>query len=197
MSYEQVLGAARLLRADDGSPAILSLEPNDLDGVLQTIESVANELGVSERGQDLIADLRMRLDALRRRGERISRKRSVLVLEWPDPPWIGGHWVPDMVAVAGGRNAPQQAMRQGAPSIRVSWAEIEANDPDLIVVAPCGYDRNMAADAIANLAQRPEWSALRAVRSGQVYPVDANRSWSRPGPRLIEGIEELQRILAT
>src|SRR5262249_61472883 len=122
---------------------------------------------------------------------------AVLVLEWPDPPWPGGHWVPDMAAIAGGRNVPQQAMRRGAPSIRVTWAEIAANDPDLIVVAPCGYDRAMAADAIAALDRHPDWRVFRVVRSGRVYPVDVNSYWSRPGPRLLEGIEGLQRILET
>src|SRR5262249_59596449 len=97
---------------------------------------------------------------------------AVLVLEWPDPPWPGGHWVPDMAAIAGGRNVPQQAMRRGAPSIRVTWAEIAANDPDLIVVAPCGYDRAMAAHALAAPDRHPHWPALPPLRSRPGYPPD-------------------------
>jgi iron complex transport system substrate-binding protein len=195
VSYDQVLGAARLLHQDGESPAILSLEPTTLDEVIQTAEVVANLLGEPDRGQDLLAELRRSVAELRERGAAIGPKASILVLEWPSPPWLAGHWVPDMVAVAGGKNVPQQMMRRGAPSIRVSWQEIAANDPDLIVVAPCGYDRAAAAAAIASLESQAAWTALRAVRHGAVYPVEANSFWSRPGPRLLDGIAELQGIL--
>jgi iron complex transport system substrate-binding protein len=195
VSYDQVLGAARLLRQQGDSPAILSLEPTTLEEVLDTVVIVADALGVPDRGQDRRDELQREIDRLRQAGTAIDPKPSVLVLEWPDPPWLAGHWVPDMVGVAGGRNVPQQMMRRGAPSIRVTWGEIAANDPDLIVVAPCGYTRSDAAAAIVDLASNPEWSALRAVRNGEVYPVDANSFWSRPGPRLMEGIAELQEIL--
>jgi iron complex transport system substrate-binding protein len=195
VSYDQVLGAARLVRPDGESPAILSLEPATLDEVTQTAEVVANVLGEPDRGQDLLAELRRSVAELRERGTAIGPKATVLVLEWPSPPWLAGHWVPDMVAVAGGKNVPQQMMRRGAPSIRVSWQEIAANDPDLIIVAPCGYDRAAAAAAIGELESQPAWTALRAVRNGAVYPVEANRFWSRPGPRLLDGIAELQAIL--
>lgn len=195
VSYDQVLGAARVLEAVGEEPAIVSLEPTDLDGVIETVEVVANALGENGRGIEVATRLRERVAEIRERGTEIEPKPSVLILEWTDPPWIGGHWVPDMVAVAGGKNVPQQAMRRGQKSIRVSWGEIEANDPDLIVVAPCGYDRKRAAELSAALHAKPEWRALRAVREGRVHPVDADHFWSRPGPRLVEGIEELQKIL--
>jgi iron complex transport system substrate-binding protein len=195
VSYDQVLGAARLLEPDGDEPAIVSLEPTTLDEVFDTVEIVADVLGVASLGRDVAAQLRERARQVREQGAAIEPKPDVLVLEWPDPPWIGGHWVPDMVTIAGGRNVPQQMMRRGAPSIRVSWGEIAANDPDLIVVAPCGYDRARAAQLIADLDLLPEWRSLRAVQTGEVYPVDANSFWSRPGPRLLEGIVELQNIL--
>jgi iron complex transport system substrate-binding protein len=196
VSYDQVLGAARVLQGDGAEPTILSLEPTDLDSVIDTVEIVADALGETSRGVEVAGRLRERVATLRARGEAIEPKPSVLVLEWTDPPWIGGHWVPDMVAVAGGRNVPQQAMRRGQTSIRVTWREIEANEPDLIVVAPCGYNREGTARLVAELDAQPEWRALRAVRAERVYPMDANQFWSRPGPRLLEGIEELQEILA-
>lgn len=195
VSYDQVLGAARLLHQDGESPAILSLEPTGLDDVLQTVQIVADELDESERGRRVVADLRQRLDALRRQGDQLVPKRSILVLEWPDPPFIGGHWVPDMVEAAGAINPPLQAARRQVTSPRVTWEEIQACDPDLIVVAPCGHDRAKAAEAIVGLSTLPGWQSLRAVQSGQVFPVDANSYFSRPGPRLLEGIEEIQRIL--
>jgi iron complex transport system substrate-binding protein len=195
VNYDQVLGAARLLRQDGESPAILSLEPTSLDDVIQTVEIVANELGEGERGKQVVSRLRQRVDALREQGNQLQPKRSVLVLEWPDPPFPGGHWVADMVEVAGGVNVPLQERLRHKPSRRVTWQEIQESDPDLIVVGPCGYDRAKSAEAIAQLARWPEWQSLRAVQSGQIFPVDANSFFSRPGPRLVEGIEELQRIL--
>ncbi len=194
VSYDQVLGAARLLRQDGESPAILSLEPSSLDDVLQTVQIVADELGEGERGRQVVAYLGQRVEGLRRRGEGLRSKPSVLVLEWPDPPFPGGHWVADMVELAGGTNVPLQEKLRHKPSPRVTWRDIQESDPDVIVVAPCGYDRARAARAIDQLASLPEWGTLRAVQSGQVYPVDANSFFSRPGPRLIEGIAELQRI---
>jgi len=195
VSYDQVLGAARLLHQDGESPSIVSLEPSSLDDVLQTVQIVADELGEGERGRRVVAELRQRIAGLRRRGEGLRSKRSVLVLEWTDPPFPGGHWVADMVEVAGGTNVPLQEKLRHKPSTRVSWRDVQESDPDVIVVGPCGYDRARAADAIEQLASFPEWQSLRAVQSGRVYPVDANSFFSRPGPRLIEGIAELQRIL--
>jgi iron complex transport system substrate-binding protein len=195
VSYDQVLGAARLLRHDGDEPAILSLEPSALGDVLQTVEVVADELGVTECGRKVVEDLKRNVDGLRQRGAALATSKSVLVIEWPDPPWIGGHWVPEMVSIAGARTVPLQQARSGVPSIRASWEEIAVSDPDVIVLAPCGYDRARTAQAIADLDVHPEWRALRAVQNGQVYPVDANSFWSRPGPRLLEGIAELQQIL--
>src|SRR5262249_35148011 len=112
----------------------------------------------------------------------------------PAPAPLGGGTGPDPPAA--GRPPPRQ-WRPGAPPARRPGPEIAATAPDLSAVAPCGYDGRMAADAIAALDRLPDWRALRAVRSRQVYPVDANSYWSRPGPRLVEGIEALQRILST
>jgi iron complex transport system substrate-binding protein len=195
VSYDQVLDAARLLRQDGDDPAILSLEPSTLGDVLQTVQVVADQLGVGDRGRQVVEGLKRRIDDLRQCGAVLATRKSVLVIEWPDPPWIGGHWVPDMISIAGARNVPLQQALNGVPSIRASLEEIAASDPDLIVVAPCGYDRTRTAEAIADLDVHPEWRLLRAVQSGRVYPVDANSFWSRPGPRLLEGIAELQQIL--
>lgn len=120
VSYDQVLGAAGLLRQDGTAPAIVSLEPTGLDDVLQTVQIVADVLAVGERGNSLVADLQQRIDRLRRQGAAVRPNQSVLVLEWPDPPFVGGHWVPDMVEVAGGVNAPLQAARRHATSTRVT-----------------------------------------------------------------------------
>jgi iron complex transport system substrate-binding protein len=122
-----------------------------------------------------------------------SRPR-VLALEWLDPPFAGGHWVPEMIDLAGGEDV---IARPGDHSARLTWEQVAAADPDVIVVMPCGFDEAGAREQIATIADRPEWSSLRAVREEQVHPVDANGCFSRPGPRLVDGIERLAAILQT
>lgn len=195
VSYDQVLGAVRVLRQAGGSPAIVSLEPRSLADVLQTVQVVADLLEESDRGRVVVAALQQRIAQLRERGSAFQPKASVLVLEWPDPPFVGAHWVPEMVEIAGGVNAPVQEALRGRPSRRTAWAEIQASDPDVIIVGPCGYDRERSQEAIQALNERAEWRSLRAVQAGQVFPIDANSYLSRPGPRLVEGIAELQQIL--
>jgi iron complex transport system substrate-binding protein len=116
----------------------------------------------------------------------------VLALEWLDPPFAGGHWVPEMIDLAGGIDAVAEP---GDHSARLTWEQVAAADPDVIVVMPCGFDEAGAREQIATIADRIEWSSLRAVREGRVYPVDANGCFSRPGPRLVDGIERLAEIL--
>jgi len=140
----------------------------------------------------LLAGLERRLAAVRAAVAGLPRPR-VLALEWLDPPFAGGHWVPEMIARAGGIDA---VARPGDASARLSWEQVAAADPDVIVVMPCGFDAAGAREQIALLAdssQRPAWQALRAVRDGRVHPVDANGCFSRPGPRLVDGIETLAR----
>ncbi len=115
----------------------------------------------------------------------------VLALEWLDPPFAGGHWVPEMIALAGGEDA---VASPGDHSARLTWERIAEADPDVIVVMPCGFDAAGAQAQIETIAHRPEWQALRAVREQCVYPVDANGCFSRPGPRLVDGIERLAAI---
>ena len=194
VGYDQVLGAARLLHQDGDSPAILSLEPTSLAEVIDTVRIVANELGCLDRGDAVGETLRERLHKSFQHGASRTRRPSVLLLEWTDPPFTGGHWVPEMIEAAGGINVPLQAERRGIPSVRVGWEEIQANDPDVIVVGPCGYDRDGASRLIAALADQPEWQALRAVQEGRAFPVDANSFFSRPGPRLFDGIDLLSAI---
>ena len=116
----------------------------------------------------------------------------MLALEWLDPPFAGGHWVPEMIALAGGADVFGEP---GGHSARLTWDQIAAADPDVIVVMPCGFDEAGAREQIATIADRPEWRSLRAVRGGQVFPVDANGCFSRPGPRLVDGVERLAEIL--
>jgi iron complex transport system substrate-binding protein len=187
VSTEQVDGAVRPLPR---CPDLLSLDPTTLAEVLADIRRVGEATGRSSEAEALLRDLQSRLDAVRTRVAGRPRPR-VAALEWLDPIFIGGHWVPEMIEIAGGQDVFAKA---GDHSIRLTWEQLQAADPDILVAMPCGYDEAGAADQIALIANRPEWQALRAVREGRVHPVDANGCFSRPGPRLVDGIERMAEL---
>jgi len=187
VSTEQVDGAVRPLPR---CPEVLSLDPQTLAGVFADIEKVGAATGRQTEAAALIQDLEERLAAVRARVAGRPRPR-VLALEWLDPPFAGGHWIPEMIDAAGGVDVIASA---GDSSRRLTWEQIEAADPDVVIVMPCGYDEAGAQAQMALAAGGPAWQRLRAVRAGRVHPVDANGCFSRPGPRLIDGIERLAEI---
>ena len=174
-------------------PEVLSLDPTRLEDVLADILHVGERLGRSAAAECLVDDLRARLERVERATHGRPRP-TVVALEWLDPPFLGGHWVPQMIAIAGGRDP--FAVAPGERSRRATWDEIAAADPDWIVAMPCGFDAAGAAGEVAKLAGDPLWSQLRAVRSGRVAAVDANGCFSRPGPRLVDGVEQLFRLFS-
>ena len=161
--------------------------------VFADIRRVGEVTGRTAEAEALLASLERRLEAVRAAVAEQPRPR-VLALEWLDPPFAGGHWVPEMIELAGGEDVDR---RPGDHSARLTWEQVAAADPDVIVVMPCGFDEAGAREQIATIADRPEWSSLRAVREGRVHPVDANGCFSRPGPRLVDGIERLAAILGS
>jgi len=187
VSTEQVDGAVRPLPR---CPEVLSLDPQTLAGVFADIEKVGAATGRQTEAAALIQDLEERLAAVRARVAGRPRPR-VLALEWLDPPFAGGHWIPEMIDAAGGVDVIASA---GDSSRRLTWEQIEAADPDVVIVMPCGYDEAGAQAQMALAAGGPAWQRLRDVRAGRVHPVDANGCFSRPGPRLIDGIERLAEI---
>ena len=187
VSTVQVDGAIRPLPR---CPDLLSLDPKRLGDVFDDIRRVGEVTGHNQEAEALIRELVGRLDAVRRAVAGRPRPR-VLALEWFDPPFAGGHWVPEMIEAAGGVDA---VASPGDSSRRMSWDEVAAADPDLIVAMPCGYDEAGARAQMEAVADHPEWRALRAVREGCVHAVDANSCFSRPGPRLVDGIERLAGI---
>jgi iron complex transport system substrate-binding protein len=116
----------------------------------------------------------------------------VLAAEWLDPVYCGGHWVPEMIEVAGGEDRFGKIIER---SRRISWEEVEAADPDVIVLMPCGFYAHEVIERYAEITAAPEFGVLRAVREGNVFAVDATSYYSRPGPRLVEGTRILARIL--
>jgi iron complex transport system substrate-binding protein len=188
VSTEQVGDAVRPLPR---CPELVSLDPRTIGEVFADIRRVGEVTGRAAEAGALLADLDRRLAAVRAMVEGRPRPR-VLALEWLDPPFAGGHWVPEMIDLAGGLDV---IGTPGGHSARLTWNEVAAADPDVIVAMPCGFDEAGAREQLGTVADRPEWRSLRAVRGAKVYPVDANGCFSRPGPRLVDGVERLARIL--
>jgi iron complex transport system substrate-binding protein len=162
---------------------VLSLDPHTLDDVLDSILAVGRRTGVSERATRLVGDLRARL--ARVAAAVAGRRRpKVAVIEWVDPPFTAGHWIPDLVSAAGGRPV---AARPGAPSVPTSWAAIAAAAPDVVVVAPCGYH-------LPGVIEQAR-AAVQALPGTPVWAIDADGIVVRPGPRLVDGVEAMASIL--
>lgn len=167
---------------------VLTVDPHTLDEVLTSIETLGEVTGNAERARSLVASQRERLDAVSARVAGRPRPR-VLFLEWTDPPFAPGHWIPEMIEIAGG--FPLLAT-PGEKSRRVTWEQARAAAPEVIVVAPCGYGRDGSLALAEEL--RP---TLVAEGLGEIpiHAVDANASWARPGTRLVDGVEELAALL--
>ncbi len=182
VSYETVSHATRRLQGD---PRLVSLEPSSLADVYATIESIGALTGKAGAADALVAQLRDREGALRALTAAGPRP-ATLVLEWTDPPMSGGHWTPGLVELAGGRAL---LAHPGADSQRLDWDAIASADPDIIIIAPCGFDLAASLRATGELADNSVWSGLRAVRAGRVAVVDGNAYVNRPGPRLLDSAE--------
>jgi iron complex transport system substrate-binding protein len=163
---------------------VVSLDPERLDEVIDCVGQVGRAIGAEPAGTELMADLRRRLAAVRRRVAGGTRPR-VFVLEWPDPPFNAGHWVPDMVEAAGGE--PVLAVA-GQRSRRLTWGEIEAATIDVTVFSPCGFDLEGAVRQATVLSDHRHLL-------GRLVAVDANAYFSRPGPRVVDGVEALADLL--
>jgi len=183
---------AEALRALASRPDILWFTPRtlaDIDANLRSLGVATDRVECAER---VIATGHARLRAIEERATSLGRRPRVFVAEWLEPIYASGHWVPEMVACAGGTDS---VGRVGAESVRVAFEDVAAWDPDVVVVAPCGYGLDEASRQARALATMPGWRDLAAVRAGRVAAVDANAYVARPGPRIIDGVEQLARII--
>ncbi len=168
------------------TPDIISLEPRTLDEILETINIIGEATGTSDIAREVTEKLRHRIEKIRSllRDER-DRPR-VFCMEWLDPPYVAGHWVPEMVAIAGGECGIGKA---GEPSFKVSWKDIADFAPQMLFIMPCGYDIEKTLGEINTVMQHEEWFSLPSTGKGQIYIFDANSYFSRPGPRVVDGLE--------
>lgn len=189
VSYEIVDTAVKRLCSD---ARIVSLEPSSLEDVLGNIAVLGEITAHADGAGRLVAHLRERIGALRERARQVDVRQRTLLLEWTDPPMGGGHWAPGLIELAGGEPV---LGNPGGNSPRLEWSAIADADPDVVVVAPCGFDLDKTRAAVDELAAISEWNRLRAVRSGNAFLMDGNAYMNRPGPRLVDTAEQLADII--
>jgi len=187
-SYTLVKQAAKVLEA---GTRIVSLEPLGLEDVLDNIALVGELTGARARAEQVVISLRERIARVTAASAGLP-KRTIVCLEWLDPLFVAGHWIPEMVEYAGGQDL---LGRPRQPSYVVDWDAVRAADPEVLVVMPCGFDVPRVREEIHLLTDRPGWRELRAVREQHVYLTEATSYFSRPGPRLVDGLEILASIL--
>jgi iron complex transport system substrate-binding protein len=188
VSYRSVSDAVRVLDADS---TVISLEPDTLAGVLDCLRLLGHALGVPEVAAHESALLEARLAAVGARVAGLPRPR-VAVIEWLDPLWPAGHWVPEQVERAGG--VPLLA-RAGEHTRPIPWESVLAARPEVLLLAPCGFPPERTLAELAVLTGRPGWAELPAVRDGNVWVLDGPAYFNRPGPRVVRGVEVLAHVL--
>lgn len=173
-------------------PQVLSLDPHTLGDVWDCLRRLGEATDRVAEASALVRRLEERVSAVAERVRGASPRPRTVCLEWLSPPLYAGHWVPEMVALAGGEDL---LGRPGEPGRKVPWERVVEARPQVLVAMPCGFGPRRALEELARLRVRPGWEDLPAVREGRVYAVDAHNHFSRPGPRLVEGLEVLARIL--
>ena len=173
-------------------PKVVSLKPDALADVWRDVEEVALALGEYDRGAELVSRFRGRMNDIRDRASRLSDRPRIACIEWVEPLMAAGNWVPELVEMAGGVNLFGEA---GKHAPWMTWDQLVAADPDVLVLMPCGYGLARTLAEVPILEAKAEWRTLRAVRTGRVVATDGNQYFNRPGPRLVESLEILAEVL--
>lgn len=174
------------------TPEIVSLEPNALDDIWSDFRAVARALGDEPAGDRLVSEMRTRMAAVEADARGLAPPPTIACIEWIDPLMAAGNWVPELVAMAGGRDVLGRA---GEHSPWITWEALTAADPDVILVLPCGYDIAKTRRDLPALTGRTGWPDLQTVKSRRVYIADGNQYFNRPGPRLADSLEILAEVL--
>jgi iron complex transport system substrate-binding protein len=179
--------SARSLEVD-----VVGFSPSTLDDVRASIAGLGARFGAEAAADELTGGMGARLDRVRAALAEVDSSPRVFVSEWLDPPFAAGHWVPDMVTVAGGTEV---AGMSGEPSYRMRWTDVVALEPDVVVLAPCGFDLDRTLTEVVTLDLSANLLGTPARQESRVFAVDANAHFSRPGPRLVDGVELLAYLL--
>lgn len=173
-------------------PRVVNLEPTRLADVFDCVRLVASAAGVPAKAEGVIASLQARVEAVTAQTAGITQRPRVVLLEWIDPPFCSGHWSPELVRLAGG---VEGTGLEGRPSRTTAWEEVVAFDPEVLVIACCGFTTARTLHDLPILRGYPHFNELTCVREGKVFVVDGNAYFSRPGPRLVDSLEILAHVL--
>jgi iron complex transport system substrate-binding protein len=183
---------AQVLKALGSKPQILWLTPKSLSGIEDNLRDIGKATSRCRQAEAVIAAGRARLERVAAQTARTLTRPRVFCMEWVEPVYCSGHWVPEMVELAGGTDT---LSRKGTDSVRVAWEEVLDWAPEVLVISPCGFNLSRAAEQAFQLRTRPGWDGLPAVQQNRVYAVDANSYFARPGPRIVEGVELLAHLI--
>jgi iron complex transport system substrate-binding protein len=178
----------------DADPEVLTTDPHSLEDVLDDVARIGRAVGREERARELVAELEARIDRVGTGVEDLAPDECprVAVLDWTDPVMVAGHWVPGMVESAGGQCGLEEPGGRSRPR---EWTRIREYDPEVLVVAPCGFDLEQTRENLADLRDREGWADLTAVREGRAYAMDGHGHVNRPGPRLVDSLEALAGVI--
>ena len=176
----------------DKPAQIISLQPNSLTDIFKDIETVAAALNVPAAGEQLLEDLNERVDIIRHKLTFSENKPTVACIEWLEPLMLSGNWMPELVGIAGGTSILAEP---GKHSPYVNWEDIRLQDPEVVIVMPCGFSIERTLKEIDLLFQLPGFGELKAVKNNRVYITDGNHYFNRPGPRIVDSIEILAEII--
>lgn len=183
---------ARLAATLPGPPTVVNLEPSSLADILENIRQVAKVCGVPERADTVNAQLCSRVNKVRKRLAQVSYRPRCFLMEWVDPPFCAGHWGPELVEIAGGIDT---LGRKHQKSVQIEWDQVLQAEPEVIVLALCGYDAPRAERDLELLRTYPGFDTLPAATENRIHVVDANAFFARPGPRIVDSLELLAAIL--
>jgi len=183
---------ARLAQTLPGPPQVVNLEPSSLSDIFDDIRRVAEVCDVPDTADKIITQLLNRVEVVRRRANAIVHRPRCFLMEWIDPPFCSGHWGPELVEIAGGYDP---LGRKHQPSAQIEWQEVVHAQPEIIVLALCGYDIDRTRRDYEVLRRFPEFDSLPAARRDQIYLVNASAYFARPGPRIVDSLEILAGIL--
>ena len=183
---------ARLAATLSGPPTVVNLEPSSLADISENIHQVAKVCGVPERADTVNAQLCSRVNKVRKRLAQVSYRPRCFLMEWVDPPFCGGHWGPELVEIAGGIDT---LGRKHQKSVQIEWDQVLQAEPEVIVLALCGYDAPRAERDLELLRTYPGFDTLPAATENRIHVVDANAFFARPGPRIVDSLELLAAIL--
>ena len=175
----------------ENKPDVLTMNPHNIEGILLTIIDISKKIGAKEKGEQIVVDLRTRIERIKKK--KFIHQPKVLAIEWIDPFFTAGHWIPEMMEMVGAKNL---ISKKSEHSRRMSFDEIINTDPDIIVLMPCGFDVDRTIKEYRNnLLRNTRWNELRAVKENNIFAVDANSFFSKPSLRTITGIEILAKII--